>query len=167
MTLTRTMFLVVVVTTAVHFVLREAGFERATVRRLKISFPPVYGLRAMFWLGVPGFLYAAYRVRLEMRSSFDWILPIIGVGFALMAFFSYPGTISLDEDGISIRRFHGFRARRLRWRDVASAVHSDSQKEIVLYGRDGEAITHTRLHVDQLRFENEVTRYLKTAPIHR
>jgi len=45
---------------AVHFVFREAVFERAKMRNNNLSFPPVLWLRIIFWFGIPMFLFAAY-----------------------------------------------------------------------------------------------------------
>lgn len=160
MTITPTVVGIVCALIAVHFVMREAIFERARIRKGQICFPPVFGLRATFWLGTPMFLFAAYKVSNEAGSSFDWVYPLIFVGLALLAFFSNPGTITLNAEEISIKRFLGLRVKRLDWQSVSSAVHSTAQKEIVLYAKDGTSITHTRFHVDPSRFEAELQKRL-------
>lgn len=147
---------------AVHFAMREAAFERASFRKAEIRFPPVFSLRAMFWVGIPMFLFAGFKVSGGVRSSFDWVYAVICVSLALLAFFSVPGTIVLNEQGISIKRFLGLRVRWLNWENVASAVHSSAQKEIVVYAKDGTSISHTRFHVDASRFEAELRKRLGT-----
>ena len=152
---------------AVHFVLRETAFERATIRKAKASFPPVYSLRAMFWLGTPTFLLAAYKVCAEIQSSADWAYPFIFIGLALLVFFSYPGTITLDDEGITMKRFLGLRVKQLSWHEIASAVYSKVRKETTVFGKDGRLITYTRFHVDPSRFEDEVRKRLKAPVIHQ
>jgi hypothetical protein len=49
----RIVFVVVVTIIAVHFVLREATFEKAAIRKGGVRFPAGRGLRAIFWVGAP------------------------------------------------------------------------------------------------------------------
>jgi hypothetical protein len=156
-----TWFIVVIALAAVHFAMREAILERASVRKARISFPPVYSLRAMFWLGIPAFSFAAYKVAAQLQSAVDWIYPTLYVGLVLLAFFSVPGTINLDNEGISIKKFLGLRVKRLLWREVTSVAPSTANKTITVYGPDGTSIIHTRFHVDPQRFLLELRKHVK------
>jgi hypothetical protein len=145
---------------AVNFAFREATFERASVRQARVAFPPILSLRAMFWFGVPMFVLAAYKLAHEVRSSSDLIYPLSAVGLALLAFLSPPGTIIVSDADLRLVRFLGLQVKKLPWSEVVSAVHSDSRREISIYGPDGEAIAHTRFHVDPQRFSLEVSKHL-------
>lgn len=149
----------------VHFVFREAAFERAKVRKNNLYFPPVFGLRIFFWLGVPIFLFAAYEVFGEIRSGFDWVYPVLFLAFAALIFLSYPGTITLNTDGVNFRRYLGLRVKRMKWDAIASMVSSKGSKTISVYGHDGTSIVHTQFNVDPLRFKTELTNRLPLSII--
>jgi hypothetical protein len=146
---------------AVHFVMREAVFERASVRKQKLLFPPTYLVRGVFWLGIPSMLYATYRVSFEIRSPRDWFYPIISLLLAALIFFSYPGTISLNDRGIILRRCLRLKVTRIEWDAVESAYSSEVNKTISVFAHDGTAIVHTRFHVDPSRFQFELKKHLK------
>jgi hypothetical protein len=165
--MTPTPVVIAIASIAVHFALREAAFERATIRKAKVVFPPIYSLRAMFWLGTPAFLFGAYKVCVDVRSSADWAYPFIYIGLAILAFFSDPGTITLDDQGITMKKFLGLRVKRIGWQDTDSAVYSSARKELTVFAKDGRLITHTQFHVDPTRFEAELSMRLKTPPIHQ
>lgn len=156
-----TWIVIVVALVAVHFAMREAIFERASVRKARISFPPVYSLRAMFWVGIPAFSFATFKVAGEIQSPMDWVYPTFGVGLILLTFFSVPGTITLNDEGISVKNPLGLRVKRLFWQEVTSVASSSARKTITVYGRDGNSITHTQFHVDPQRFLFELRRHVK------
>lgn len=164
LTVTETQIVIALALMAVHFVLREALFERATVRTSDLSFSPVLGLRLIFWFGVPACVFAAYKVFGEIESKFDWLYPCLFLGFACLIFFSYPGTIQLNSNGIGLRRYLGLRVKRLKWDDVASVVSSRVLRTISVYEHHGTSIVHTQFHVDPSRFKSELRRRL-SVPI--
>jgi hypothetical protein len=158
---TRTSIAMALSIIAVHFAMREAVFERASVRKQKVLFSPTYLVRGVFWLGIPSMLYATYRVSFEMRSPRDWFYPIVFFLLAALIFVSYPGTISLNEQGIVLRRYLGLKVTRIDWNAVESAYSSEVNKTISVYAHDGTAIVHTRFHVDPSRFQFELKKRLK------
>lgn len=148
--------IIVLAITAVHFVFREATFERVAHRKNNLFFPPVYGLRAVFWLGIPMFLFAAYKVGNEIRSLIDWLYPLLFLGLASLIFATFPGTISLNQEGITFRRYPGLFEKRIKWDAVASVVSSKTACTIAVYAHDGTSIVHTQFHVDPTRFKAEL-----------
>jgi len=145
---------------AIHFALREAVLERAQVRRAKVLFPPVMSLRLTSWVGVPLLLFAAYKLFTEMHSLRDWFYPASAIGLALLAFFSPPGTITVNDSEARIDRYWGLKVCKLAWSEVDCAVYSRARNELAIYHRDGRSIVHTRLHVDPTRFSLEVSKRL-------
>jgi hypothetical protein len=162
-----TEIVIVAALVAVHFVFREAVFERAAFRKNKLSFPPVRGLRAIFWLGIPLFMFATYKVSTEIHSKADWLYPILYLGLACLVFFSYPGTICLRSDGITYRRYLGLVVKELKWSEVSSVVSSRVSRTITVYSRDGIAIVFTQFNVDPSRFETEVASHVRVPIIER
>lgn len=156
-----TTFIILVATAAVHFIFREAVFERATVRSNQLLFPPVFILRAVFWLGIPVFSYGAYKVASDIHNKFDLIFPIIYILLDFLVFFSYPGTINLTGKGIEYHRYFGFVKRRMGWEEITTVAVSPIDKSISVYSREGNSIVHTQFNVDPIRFETEVRDHLR------
>jgi hypothetical protein len=157
---------IVISLSAVHFAMREAVFERARITKDQISFPPVFSLRAMFWLGIPAFAYAGCKVVGEIRSPKDWSYPAISIGLILLCFFSVPGTISLDNEGISIKKYLRLRGKRVLWHEVSSVTNASALKTITIYDRDGAtSIAHSQFHVDPVRFLLELQKHVKKDAI--
>ena len=161
----RIVFVIVITIIAVHFVLREATFEKAGIRRGEIRFPAGWGLRAILWIGSPLELVGAYKLILQVRSSSDWFLPIILVLAAFGTVYFTPGTIATDGSGVSIHKYFGLRIEKLGWDDVESAVVSKALKTISVFGRGDRSIVNTQFHVDPLRFQTELKKHLKTPLI--
>lgn len=157
-------FVIVLAIIAVHFVFREAVFERAQVRNNDFSFPPVLGLRIIFWFGIPIFLFAAHKVCGQIQSRFDLLYPVLFIALASLAFFSYPATISFTSSGINLRRYLGLRVKRMKWEGVA-VVSSRRLKTISVYAHDGESIVHTQFNVEPARFKSELGNRLPSSSI--
>jgi hypothetical protein len=154
---------IVLVIVCLHFLMREAFFERASVRKRKVSFPPPYGLRAVFFLGIPLELFGAYQVCLQAH----WILGAFVFLLAPLQFLFYPGTITLNDKEIVLRRYFGLKITRIDWDEVESVVSSKAFRTISVFAKDGRSIVHTQFHVDPLRFQVELKRHRNFPLIER
>lgn len=161
----RIVFVVVVTIIAVHFVLREATFEKAAIRKGGVRFPAGRGMRAIFWVGAPLELFGAYELLRQIHSSTDWFFPIILIALALGTVYFDPGTLVTDESGVSLHKYFGLHTEKLEWDNVESVVVAKALKTISVFGRDGRSIIHTQFHVDPLRFQAEVKKHLRSPII--
>lgn len=161
----RTFLVIIITIIAVHFVLREATFEKATVRKGESRFPPVMGFRAAVLIGAPLELFGAYELFHQVRSISDWFLPMMLLVFALGTVYFDPGTITINASDITHSRYFGFSISKIAWNDVESAVTSKTLKTISVFAPGGRSIVHTQFQVDPLRFESELKRHVKVPVI--
>jgi hypothetical protein len=76
----------------------------------------------------------------------------VSLSFALLAFFGWPRTITLDEVGISQRSLFGTR-RTIPYNEVKSLIYDPKQRAIVIAGPE-TTIKHTSCHSDRAVFDS-------------
>jgi hypothetical protein len=135
---------------ALRLLYAEARFARAQVNGQEIVFRPTAGLRLIVWIGIVG-LAAAVAMSEEAEES--WVYGL-AVGLLVLFCFGLPSTITLGRDIIRQEAWWG-RRTSIGWASVG-ALEKRSGGEFHVFGREGQAITFSRYHVDPVRFVREV-----------
>ena len=117
---------------AVQFALREALFERASLRPDSAIFPTIITFR-LFLAGPCMFLYGAVQIAKAAESSFDYFLAVVMIGFAVMTFSLDQGAIRVSKEGVSFRRWYGLRKGDIAWKEVVSAGSSSAGRTITVF----------------------------------
>lgn len=128
--------------------LLEFAMEDVRERQLRFAFPAVMWLRAAY-LGsiLMGFIITVG----EYRERDPWGIVVLPLIFVLLGFFAWPRAIEITESRIRQRRIlFGF--KQIRFSDVERVVRDPGRNEIIIFGRNKDAIVHTAMHVDRERF---------------
>ena len=145
---------------AVRFVASEAAMEKPSLREGKVVFPPVLGIRVLFGLGIPTFLYGASQVAGgDLRR--DWLAFSVLTGIALCAFILWPGTIAVDKSYIAESRWFGVRKILIPWNDVDYVYSIPAEGSVEIVHQNGLKITHSRYHVAPDAFQDLLRKYCK------
>lgn len=136
----------------VRWIAFEALAERATRRGDEVLFRPSFGLRLLFGIALPGFIYAAGAVVLSEDSREAWWLSLIFVGFATLVVLVWPADIGVSTTGIYKRKWLGLYKKTIRWEDVDYATTDPSDNSVRVVAKSGFTIQHTRYHIDRQTF---------------
>jgi hypothetical protein len=128
--------------------LLEFATEEARERQLRFIFPAVMWLRGIYLVSIlMGFTVMAG----EYREGDPWGIVVLPLVFVFLGFFAWPRAIELTESQIRQRRtLFGF--KQIRFSDIESVVCDAGRNEIVIFGKNKDAIVHTTMHVDGERF---------------
>ena len=144
---------------AVRFVAGEAAFERASRRGDVGIFRPVLGLRILFGVGITLVILTAAEEGIRPSNLLSYVLL-----FAMMigVFLVIPGTILVDSTSIRETRWFGLRRVEIPWSDVAYAG-DDADYSVTVRSKAGQAIQHTRYHVDRRAFITALKQYCENC----
>jgi hypothetical protein len=146
---------------AVRFVASEAFFEKSSIQRGKLIFPPVLGIRIVFGLGVPGFLFLAARIAQTEDLRRSWFVFVFSLSVPILMAIFMPGTFILDKSGIRERKWFGLKSKTINWSNVEYVFSSPAERLFTIGSQDGCTMTHTAYHVDRDAFRDALKRYCK------
>lgn len=146
---------------AVRFVASEAFFERSSARKGKLIFPPVLGIRILFGLGIPGFLFIAARIAQTEDLRRSWFVLAFSLSVSILMAIFMPGTLILDQSAIRERKWFGLKTNKINWSNVEYVFSSPAERSFVIGSQDGRTMTHTSYHVDRDAFRDALKRYCK------
>jgi hypothetical protein len=145
---------------AVRFVATEAAMEKPSLREGQVVFPPVLGVRVLFGLGIPMFLYGAAQVaRGDLRQNWDTF--VILAFFASAAFVLWPATIAIDELQITQSKWLGLRRFSIAWANVDYVFSIPAEGSVRIVDVSGRSITHTKYHLAPEAFKDLLSKYCK------
>jgi hypothetical protein len=128
--------------------LLESATRKARDRQQRFVFPAVMWLRGVY-LG--SILMGLVVMAGTYREGDSWGIVILPLVFVLLGFFAWPRAIEITESQIRQRRaLFGF--KQIRFSDIQSVVCDPGRNEIVIFGRNKDAIVHTKMHVDGEKF---------------
>lgn len=151
------MFSSVITLLLIRAVSAEALYQRAKRIRDGYRCPAGLFLRILFRLGAPGFLWVLFVEAVPPRDTYEWWLQWVGVALAVTIPFLEPREIRTGPTGVTQRGPLGFGTRRVAW-EGAAASYTRELHEVMLVGTNGATITHTRYHVGQDEFIDELRR---------
>lgn len=149
---------IIAIILAIRFVASEAAFERASRSGEATIFRPVLGLRLLFGVAIPGFLFGASQLLRSGQRSDAIYAVVVFIGGAIGLFFAWPGTIRVDSTSIRETRWFGLRRRQIVWSDVAYAG-GDVDNSVTIRSKDDRVIQHTQYHVDRAGFTAALKEY--------
>jgi hypothetical protein len=80
------------------------------------------------------------------------------VGFALLLLAAFPGSISIDDDGLG--QYFWLRGeKRIAWKDVKAITVDEKKREIKVIGKAGVKVLHARQLPDRERFLEELKKH--------
>ena len=147
----------------VRFIALEAVFQRAKRTGSSTRFPVGIGLRILFRLGGPLLIFVGYKMTRGASSVFDQATAVLVAAMGIGCLIGEPGEIIVTPDGLVQTYLLGLKERTILWRGAA-ASNSRAVKEVLVIGGDGTTITHSRYHVGQLEFIDELERH--KVPLH-
>jgi hypothetical protein len=136
----------------VRWIAFEAFAERAIRKGDEVVFRPPFGLRLLFGIALPGFIYAAGAVALSENSREDWWLSALFIGFAILTAFVWPADIGVSKSAIYERKWLGLWKKTVRWEDVDYATADPTDNSVEVVSKSGFKIRHTKYHVDRRDF---------------
>ena len=142
----------------VRFIADEASFQRAKRSGSGFRFPVGIGLRITFRLGGPFLILAGYMMRRQSSTTFSAIVAVASALMGLACLLGEPGEILTSPLGVKQKVYLGLRSRLIPW-DQAAARYVPGLREVVVVGRNGISITHSKYHVGQEQFLQELKRY--------
>lgn len=117
----------------------------------------VFALVPSFRIGLKAatLVFAGGTVLSVLDRAPGWI----SVFFAGMAVISgaTPYVIALTPKGVERQRAWGMLTSRMDWSEIESATEVPGDGTIVLYGKNGSSISHSKYHVDHERFLAEMS----------
>src|SRR5262249_25876260 len=122
----------------------------------EVLFRPPFGLRLLFGIAVPGFIYAAGAVAFTANSGEDWWLSAMFVSFAILTALMWPADIGLSKSAIYERKWLGLWKKAVRWEDVDYATADPTDNSVEVVSKSGFKIKHTKYHVDRQDFVAEL-----------
>jgi hypothetical protein len=142
----------------VRFIADEAAFQKAKRTGSGFRFPVGIGLRIVFRLGGPFLIFAGYMVQRQSSGNLAWMLAALSALMGFACIFGEPGEIVTSPRGIKQKNYLGLKNRVISW-ERAAARYVPAMREVLVIGRDGIAITHSRYHVGQDQFIQELKRH--------
>lgn len=144
---------------AVRFVASEALFERSTAKKGKIVFSPVFGVRWLLGIAIPGGLFVASRIVETEGLSQNWFIVSFCVALSISAFVLMPGTLTITAAAVTEKKWFGLRQTSIPWANVEYVFKDPAERSITVAGNDGTTITHTQYHVDPDSFKDALKQY--------
>jgi len=144
---------------AVRFVASEAFFERSSVKRGRMIFPPVLGIRILFNLGISGGIFVASRIAQTEGVQHNWFLILFCVSSSIACFVLMPGTITITKNSLIEAKWFGMRRISIDWFNVEYVFSSPVERLFTIVGKDGNQITHGPYHVDRDGFRDALRKY--------
>src|SRR5690242_11844818 len=140
----------------VRWIAFEAFAERAIKKGDEVLFRPPFGLRLLFGIALPGFIYAAGAAALSQNSRDEWWLSAMFVCFAILIALVWPADIGVSKSRIYEQKWLGLWKKTVRWDDVDYATADPSDNSIEVVSKSGFKIKHTKYHVDREDFLTEI-----------
>ena len=136
------------------FVTRVLEFSAASRRNQSnhLIFPGAVWLRGTYLLVVvmgAAMMVGTYR---EGDPWWDVVLPF---GFILLGYLAWPRAIRIEENEIQQGR-PLLGPRRIVFGEIESLVFDPTRGEAVVFGRNGQKVVHSPLHVDTERFIQKI-----------
>lgn len=114
----------------------------------QVVFPAVMWLRGIYLAGILMGLWLMIWSYREHAAWWDVALPSV---FVLIGFFAWPRAIQITENEIRQRSII-LGVKRIPFGEIQRVVYDPTRKEIVVFGKSGDRIVHTMMHVDGERF---------------
>jgi len=117
-------------------------------RNARLVFPAAMWLRGLYLVSIVmglGLMAGTYS------EGDPWGIVALPVLFVFLGFFAWPRAIEITEIAVRQRRvLFGFKEVRLG--EIESVVCDPSRNETIVFGKNGNRIVHTAMHVDRERF---------------
>jgi hypothetical protein len=141
-----------------RFVVMEAVYRHTKWTESGIRFPIGIVLRIMLRLGGPFLLFIAYKTIEEGMTKAGLIVSIAIAFLGVACVLGEPGEITIDAIGIKQKEHFGLRITLVPW-EHAAARYVPGIGEVLVVGKNGSSITHTKYHVDRHRFICELQQH--------
>lgn len=133
--------------TAISWFMFEAIWEKAKYRNGFKVYSVAAGLRMLYWVMMPAFLYGAgtsYR-----KDAADiWVWGVL-IGVAAFCFLAFPPTLLVSQYELIQVRWHGLKRIRLKWDEVDCVYYDPEEKSLIIHGRTQSRVVHTLFNVDR------------------
>jgi hypothetical protein len=130
----------------------EASTHGHRERTRKLVFPAVMWLRGIYLIAIVMGLCVMVGEYHEGDPSWIVMLP---AAFVLIGFFAWPRAVEISDNEVQQHRiFFGF--KRIHFREIERLVYDPARNEVVVFGKSGNRITHTMMHVDGERFMEQL-----------
>lgn len=118
----------------VRWIAFEAFAERAIRKGDEALFRAPFGLRLLFGVALPGFIYAAGAVASSRNSNEHWWLSGMFIGFAVLIAYAGPPDIGVSKSAIYEQKWLGLWKERVQWENVdyATADPTDDSVNVAL-----------------------------------
>ena len=141
----------------VRFIAEEAVLQRGKQTLSGFQFPVGIGLRILFRAGGPLMIFVGYKMLEQARNSFDQVMAVVVALGGLGCILGEPGEIVVTRDGVVQRSLLGLKRRLISW-DGAAVSYIPQLRDVLIIGRDGTSITHSKYHVGQQQLLHELER---------
>ena len=140
----------------VRWIAFEAFAERAIRKGDEVLFRPPFGLRLLFGVALPGFIYAAGAVASSRNFKEHWWLSGMFIGFAVLIAYAWPPDIGVSKSAIYEQKWLGLWKKRVQWENVDYATADPTDDSVEVVSKSGLKIKHTKYHVDRRGFLAEI-----------
>jgi hypothetical protein len=138
---------------AIHWFAAEALWEKSKTRNLYKEYPIPLGLRLLFAVIIPLFIYGSIdNIR---RGGRIWTSALLLAFVLFWTFFTPPKILFSAERIVSIK-WYGFKKTTINWRDVIGVFSNPGDNSIVIRDKLDHTIVHTRYNIDRTGFLEQI-----------
>jgi hypothetical protein len=139
---------------ATHWFVLESMWSKAKLRAGYRVYGAPRGLRALYFLAVPLFVYGA-AVNYRDNPGERWVSGILLL-FAFLCIYFFPATILLSREKLVSVRWLGARRTEMTWTDVNCVYTDPVQNSVIVQDKIQNRIVHTILNVDRDGFLEQI-----------
>jgi hypothetical protein len=155
------MSLIAIVTSigTINWFVLESLWTKSKLRNGYRVFAPPAGLKFLYFIGIPAFIYGAVVSYLSSPRE-KWISALLLIIAALCVCF-FPATIFVSREKLIAFKWLGMRKMQMNWRDVKAVYSSPESDSIIIQDKNQNRIIHTVLNIDREGFIRQVTQLPK------
>ncbi len=151
----RTSFAAIIVALgAISWFVLESLWTKSKMRDGYRVFAAPPGLKFLYWIGIPAFIYGAVMSYLE-NSDDKWISALLFL-FSLISIYFFPATISISREKVVSFKWFGIQKIQMNWRDVEAVYSNPEGNSIIVQDKNQNRIVHTIFNVDREGFIKQI-----------
>ncbi len=132
--------------------LLEISRERGQERSHRLAFPAAMWLRGLYLFTI---VMGVAIMNGTYREGDSWWVVTLPAVFVLLGFFAWPKAIQINATEIR-QRGPFLNLKKIALNEVESIYFDAGRGEIAVYGRNGQRIVHSMMHVDGKRFMEQM-----------
>jgi hypothetical protein len=126
----------------------EVSAQNYRERNARLVFPAAMWLRGLYLVSIVmgfGLMAGSYFER------DPWAIVIMPVLFVFLGYFAWPRAVEITDRAVRQRRVL-FGSKEILLGEIESVVFDPSRDETIVFGKNGNRIVHSAMHVDGERF---------------